>query len=330
MSLSIVDDREVTHLGPSEDGTYTTAQGGTELMNKALFERVDKELLEKFFIIKSRVRKLDPDRPNILWLHDLWNDPEVQHLTNPKNQDKFARLVFVSNYQLGTYNMGLGVPYSKSIVLKNAIEPIEFKEKSKDQIRLIYHTTPHRGLELLVPVMEKLSEILPPNSIHLDIYSSFEAYGWKERDKPYDKLFEVAKNHPNMTYHGFKPNAVIRKALQEAHIFAYPSIWVETSCIAAIEAMSAGCEVVCSNLGALPETTGNFATMYHYHEDPNHHANVFAHYLYQSILNYWDDNNQKRLMFMKNWTDNFYNWDVRAAEWTGLLRGLEKAHSKGT
>ena len=41
-----------------------------------------------------------------------------------------------------------------------------------------------------------------------------------------------------MTYHGFKPNDVVRKALSEAHIFAYPSIWVETSCISAIEAMS--------------------------------------------------------------------------------------------
>jgi glycosyltransferase involved in cell wall biosynthesis len=223
--------------------------------------------------------------------------------------------------------MGLGVPYSKSIVLKNAIDPIEYKEKSKDQIRLIYHTTPHRGLELLVPVMEKLSEMFPPNAIHLDIYSSFEAYGWKERDKPYAQLFETAKNHPNMTYHGFKPNAVIRKALQDAHIFAYPSIWVETSCIAAIEAMSAGCQVVCSNLGALPETTGNFATMYHYNEDPNHHANVFAHFLFNAIMNYWDSANQDKLAVQKNWADYSYNWESRAAEWSGLLQGLAKQYS---
>jgi UDP-glucose:(glucosyl)LPS alpha-1,2-glucosyltransferase len=327
MSLTIIDDSEKINLGMNKDGTYSASQGGTELMNKALYERVDNELLEKFFIIKSRVRDIDATKPNILWLHDLWNDPEVDHLQYEQSRERFARLVFVSNYQLSSYNIGLGVPYSKSIVIKNAIDPIPFKEKKKDQIRLIYHTTPHRGLQILVPVMEKLSELLG-DKIHLDIYSSFEAYGWKERDKPYLDLFERAKKHPNMTYHGFKPNNVIRDALQNAHIFAFPSIWTETSCIAAIEAMSAGCEIVCSNLGALPETTGNFATMYHFHEDLNHHANVFANILYQSILNYWDESNQKKLLYMKNWTDNFYNWDFRAQEWTGLLQGLEKQLKK--
>ena len=56
-----------------EDGTYHEAFGGTELMTKALTERVDKDLLEQFNIIKSRVRTISEDKPNILWLHDLWN-----------------------------------------------------------------------------------------------------------------------------------------------------------------------------------------------------------------------------------------------------------------
>lgn len=325
MSLKIIDDTEKVSLGPSEDGTYTEANGGTELMSRALYERVDKDLLDQFFIIKSRVRHVDENKKNILWLHDLWADPEVQHLSKPESRDRFARLVFVSNYQLGTYNMGLGVPYNKSIVLRNAIDPIQdaWSAKPKDQIRLIYHTTPHRGLQILVPVMEKLSEFYG-DKIHLDIYSSFEAYGWKERDEPYEELFEKARNHPQMTYHGFQPNSVVREALRQAHIFAYPSIWVETSCIAAIEAMSAGCEVVCPNLGALPETTGGFATMYNYHEDINSHANIFASLLNQSIRQKLDGEDAARYTFQKNWADAMYNWDARAAEWTGLLQGLLK------
>jgi UDP-glucose:(glucosyl)LPS alpha-1,2-glucosyltransferase len=322
MSLNIIEDNEV-ESAMNADGTWNKAQGGTEMMNSALYERVDKDLLEQFNIIKSRVREVSEDKPNILWLHDLWADPEAQHLRDPEARQRFAKLVFVSNWQLQTYNMGLGVPYHESIVLKNAIDPIPYKEKSKDQIRLIYHTTPHRGLQILVPVMEELAKI-HGDKIHLDIYSSFEAYGWKERDEPYLDLFERAKAHPNMTYHGYQPNDVVRKALQESHIFAYPNIWQETSCIAAIEAMSAGCEVVAPNYAALPETTAGFASMYQYSEDMNYHANVFANVLNHAINNHYTDDQQEKLLFQKNYIDNFYNWDLRAAEWTGLLQALSK------
>ena len=324
MSLTIIDDSEVQSASEmNQDGTWNKAQGGTELMNKALYERVDNDLLEEFFIIKSRVRKLDETKQNVLWLHDLWGDPEVQHLKQQDSRSRFAKLVFVSNWQQYGYNIALGVPYGNGIVIRNAIDPIEYKDKPTDQIRLIYHTTPHRGLELLVPVMEYLAKE-HGNTIHLDVYSSFNAYGWPQRDEPYLDLFEQIKSHPNMTYHGFQPNHVVREALQQAHIFAYPSIWQETSCIAMIEAMSAGCEVVCPNLGALPETAGSFATMYNWTEDSNHHANIFAQVLNQSIIRHRDDGQQTKLMFQKNWIDNFYNWDVRAAEWTGLLRALQK------
>jgi UDP-glucose:(glucosyl)LPS alpha-1,2-glucosyltransferase len=324
MGLTIIDDREVSSAkGPSKDGTYRKAQGGTELMNSALYERVDKDLLDQFFIIKSRVRHIDKNKPNILWLHDLWSDPEVQNLKKSDFRNQFAQLVFVSNWQLQTYNLTLGVPYSNSLVLKNAIEPIPFKEKSYDTIRLIYHTTPHRGLQLLAPVMNALAEKYG-DKIHLDVYSSFKAYGWEERDEPYLNLFEEIKAHPQMTYHGFQPNDVVRKALQEAHIFAYPSIWQETSCIAAIEAMSAGCEVVCPNYAALPETTSGYATMYQWSEDMNHHANVFINILDQSIQRHINDQNGFRFAMAKQHIDRMYNWDVRAQEWTGLLQGLIK------
>lgn len=322
MSLDDIKDDEV-ESSMNEDGTWNKAQGGTELMNKALYERVDNDLLEQFNIIKSRVRSVSEDKKNILWLHDLWSDPEAQHLKDPQSRARFERLVFVSNWQLGTYNLALGVPYQESFVLKNAIDPIPMVEKSKDQIRLIYHTTPHRGLQILIPVMKKLAEI-HGDAIHLDVYSSFEAYGWAERDEPYLDLFKIAEEHPNMTYHGFQPNDVVRKALQESHIYAYPSIWQETSAISVIEAMSAGCEVVCPNLAALPETCANFATMYQFSEDMNFHANVFANNLNQAILRYRDDDNQTKLKIQKNYADNFYNWEVRAAEWTGLLQALSE------
>ena len=327
MPLKILDTAEDEFsLGPSEDGTYEEANGGTEMMRSQLYSRVDPDLLDKFQIICSRVRWVDPKKPTILWCHDTWDDPESQHLKEEERRARFEKFVFVSNYQLSTYNLALQVPYAQSFVMQNAIDPIELKDKNEDQIKLIYHTTPHRGLNVAVAAIMELAKNYG-DKIHFDVFSSFEAYGWKERDKEFEDLFNNIKEHPQMTYHGYQPNEKVREALQEAHIFAYPSIWPETSCIAAIEAMSAGCQIVCPNYAALPETTANFATMYQWSEDIQFHANVFANMLNAAIQNHYDENTQRKLLYQKNYTDNFYNWDLRASQWTGFLQGLSNQNA---
>jgi len=133
------------------DGAVKGAMGGTEMIKLGLLERLDKQLLNQFNIIHSRVRELDLTKKNILVLHDTWDDPEAQHLRDETSRERFAKFVFVSNYQFQTYHLAHGIPFSKSVVMHNAIEPIAKHEKTAgESLRLIYHTTPHRGLELLV------------------------------------------------------------------------------------------------------------------------------------------------------------------------------------
>lgn len=306
----------------TSDGTAINAKGGTERMRERLMDELPDHLKEQFNIICSRVRDVSKTKKNILWLHDLWNDPESVHLKDRSSRERFDKLVFVSNYQWQTYHQFHGIPFSESVILRNAIDPIEQHEKPQDdQIRLIYHTTPHRGLEILVPVFEALYE-KHGDKIVLDVYSNFDIYGWPQRNQPYEGLFEACKEHPGINYHGTVSNDEIREALKKSHIFAYPSIWLETSCIAAIEAMSAGCAVVCPNYGALPETTANLATIYPWNEDRNVHANYFANILDMIIENFWNDIMQNKLMFTKNYADNMYNWNIRKEEWNALLASL--------
>lgn len=303
------------------DELSKNAMGGTELMKYGLYDRLPENLKEKAQIICSRVRDIDPDRPSILWLHDLAEDPEVQNLKDAEYRKQFSKLVFVSNWQQERYFHRLGVPYQDGIVLKNAIEPIERHEKPKDKIRLIYHSTPHRGLDILAAAFAKLYE--DRQDIELDVYSSFELYGWAERDKPYQELFEFCKQHPGINYHGTVDNATIRSALTKAHIFAYPSTWAETSCICAIEAMAAGCLAVCPNYAALPETCANFAWMYNWHPDKQAHANVFTGILKHAIDNLNKNEVQDLLDLQRVYFNTFYNWKARTQEWVGLLEAIK-------
>ena len=321
VKLNIIGDPEETLVEQNE--LDRNSMGGTELMKYGLYDRLPKQLLEKFQIIPSRVRELSKTKKKIYWVHDLAQDPEMAHLKDG-GWEKFDAIVCVSHWQRQQLQNFLGVPASKLTVLQNAIDPIEVDSKPdpKDGINIIYHTTPHRGLELLVPVMDWVEEMLPDINWHLDVYSSFEIYGWKARDKEYEGLFEKIKNHPKMTYHGYKPNEEVKEALKKAHIFALPSIWPETSCIALIEAMSAGCICVHSSLAALPETSSNWTLQYDFSEDMNEHASRHALTLADALRLVDEDNMKDRLSMQKAYTDGFYDWQSRAKQWEVFLTSL--------
>ena len=299
------------------DEVSKNAMGGTEMMKYGLQDRVDSKLLDHFHITASRYRGPQAGKVELYWLHDLPGDPESAHLANG-GWNKFEKLIFVSNWQFQQYQAFYGLPWHKSIVLQNAIDPIVPEDKSKDKI--IYNTTPHRGLEILVPVFEKLAEKHP--NVELDVFSSFKAYGWEERDKPYEELFQRCKDHPKINYHGYQPNNVVRKALAEAHIQAYPSIWQETSCLCAIEAMSSRALTVTSSLAALPETCSNYALMYNYTEDVNAHANMFFKVLNHAINVIKSGAASNYLRAQKEYFDRNYSWEMRKEEWTFLLNSL--------
>jgi len=298
------------------------AMGGTELMATAMQQRLPQELLKNFQIVHSRTRELRDDLKKILVCHDLAQDPEVQHLKDG-GWNKYNKLVFVSQWQFQQYHDFLGVPYNHSHILKNAIDPIEHHQKpDTDTIRIIYHTTPHRGLNLLYVAFEELSK--HNDNVELDVYSSFKIYGWEARDEPYRELFQKLDNHPKIRYHGTVPNEEIRQALTQSHIFAYPSIWQETSCIALIEAMSAGCLCIHPNLAALPETAANWTMMYQFHEDMNIHANRFYAHLNAAVRDLQNKSVNSLAIYenQKQYIDAFYNWDRRSSEWIQFLSSI--------
>jgi glycosyltransferase involved in cell wall biosynthesis len=303
------------------------SKGGTELMQERIYGGgISRSLLENTEIHFSRVRDVDSAKNQILTLHDLPEDPESSRLSDPMYRKKFDKFVFVSSWQMEQYNNVRGVPYSDSVVIKNSIEPIDTTTKTVDdeKIRLIYTPTPHRGLEILVPVFLKLAETDP--NITLDVYSSFKLYGWEQRDQQYEELFEICRQHPQINYYGSVSNDELRAALLNADIFAYPSIWKETSCLCLIEAMSAGLLCIHPNLAALPETSMGLTWMYQWSEDKNQHANHFYQVLAQGInvMRNQRDIISQDLYLQKIQTDRVHNWNAKAQEWAGLLESLKK------
>lgn len=312
------------------DGKYITnelssrSMGGTEQMALRMVKHLPQSLLQDVQIIHSRVRDLIPNKKRILVCHDLPNDPEVAKLSNSTYRKQFNKIVFVSNWQAQMYSAMLQIPYSEFIVIPNAIEQFDNLEPKRitDKWRFIYHTTPHRGLNIAYDVLDKLSEDF---SISLDVFSSFSLYGWEQRDKPYEQLFKNISDHPNMTYHGGASNAEVRSTLSDSsmNFFIYPSIWMETSCIAAIEAMSAGVIPIVPNLAALSETCHGLGPVtYQFNEDLILHKQI----CYQTIRKYIQGGcylNDSSLM--SSWANKHYNVkDQFVGKWTQLLEEIKK------
>ena len=298
------------------------ANGGTEMMRKRLIDNVDSELLSDVAIHFSRPRHVPADvNKNILYCHDLAQDPENTILRNEKWK-QFDHFVFVSQWQRDQYNAMYGIPFSKCSIIQNAIETTyEPRKKSTEQIRFIYHTTPHRGLELLYPVFDALTKV--HDNIHLDVFSSFSIYGWEQRDEPYRETFMELTDHPHITYHGAQPNGTVLEALKQSHIFLYPCIWQETSCIAMIEAIRCGVLCIHPHLGALRATRANATIQYNYNEDKSAHANIAYAYAKQ-VLDI-QKNDPDFIHKMTN-TDRCqlypHNIDIFKSNWTKLLLEL--------
>lgn len=294
-------------------------------MRMGLEKRLDPKLLDEFQIIPSRLRELKDDKIRMYWLHDLPEDPETNHLKEANSRNKFHKMIFCGEWQYTRYRDFLGVPHDDScVVIDNAVEPFEFVPKSKEEVRLIYVSTPQRGLEILVPVFEKLAE--KHSNIVLDVFSSFSIYGWDDPPK-FKELFERCKVHPKINYHGSQPHEVVREAMKKAHILSYPSIWLECNSLSLIESMSAGLLAVHPNYGGLVDTSGGLTFQYQWDVDTNKHANKFFHALDHAISVVNNEDTQNYLQFVKLYADNRYNWDRITHRWQDLLLSM---HSKYT
>ena len=304
-----------------------TCFGGSENQLRLLLKYLPDEEFKNINLVLNNtdLKLLENDKINILWMQHFVNQEEAKNLSSKTYVDKLDFIVFNSHWNFEKFVYQFKVPENKCVVIKNAIEKIEHEEKPKDKINLIYHTTPWRGLALLLKVFNNLNI----ENIELNVCSSTTIYGKKFHDiygKKYEDLFNECQNTKNVNYLGFLPNEKIIKLLKKMHIYSYPSIWTETSCISAIESMGAGCEVVTTNLGALYETCSPFGAFVSFDRNFNNLEKKYSKLLYKTIKNYWSDKNQEKLKLQRETINSTYSWDLRSNEWKNLFdeaRGIK-------
>ena len=299
--------------------------GGTELMYEELMKRLPQEYKDKFSIF-NYPSYADTTKPTIYWNQLSYDQPAVQFLSDAANVEAINQFVFVGNWQAEQFRKTFNIPGYKTTVLKNACIGVEQRQAGKrDKVRLCYTSTPWRGLDVLL----KAWEILKPQDCELHVFSSTKIYGKDfaiSQEGNYQELYDKCEELPNVVYRGSVSNEELRKELHTFDILAYPNTFEETSCIAVIEALSAGLRVVTSNLGALPETTEGWARMYSYLPNPELHAETFAKILDEEIELIRENKLQEHLTDQINIYNKRWSWDYRITEWIKYLDELYQTY----
>ena len=307
-------------------------RGGTELQFEYLKKYVDSKLLDQVQITTSVPEKipLSKDKINILWQKNSYDQPNIAPWFNDKdNHKKYDWYVFNSHWNYEKFRYLFNIPTEKCLVIKNGVDNIKPRDlnKKKDKIKLIFHPTPWRGLNVMLAAMQYIKN---PN-IELDVYSSTEVYGksfYDQSDHLYQGLYDQAKALPNVNYIGYKPNEYIKENLHNYDIFAYPNIWEETFCISAVEAMAAGLYVITTDYGALYETCAEFSTYIPYQKSYENLAKNFAYAIEASAEKLYEPGVQQHLKMQIEYTNQYYSWVKQSNAWTIFLKGVIDARSK--
>ncbi|MBU2185411.1 MAG: glycosyltransferase [Gammaproteobacteria bacterium] len=200
-------------------------------------------------------------RIKVLWCHDL----HMYERLTPERMEYFDNLFVMSEFQR-KYMLRL-YPFilpEKFFVTANGIDLDLFQnlEVERDPHRLIYTSSPDRGLTNLLCFWPIIRQRVPDATLHIyyGLQMMEKAYRWQGHSaefKNFQNGLATLIKQPGVEYHGRVGKKELATEMAKSAVLAYPTEFLEISFITGMEAMAAGCVPVVTASGALPETIGD-------------------------------------------------------------------------
>jgi len=255
-----------------------------------------------------------------LWCHDLPGDPAYDGLEDTyKSIDYiFALTKFHKDALMKHYPF---LEEKKMFIAENGINMGYFKDRDKVKKvpgRMIYSSTPFRGLNILAKVFNRIKERVP--NVTLKVFSSMKVYGDAYDDGVYGEIYQQLRETEGIEYCGSIKQKDLAKEMMEAEVLAYPNTYAETCCITVMEAQTAGTPIVTSNYAALKETVPDECGI-KIKGDPKseEYQNTFVDSVVELLTN-----KEKWTEMHKNCLKQDYTWKTVAKKW------IEKFFTKET
>ena len=192
--------------------------------------------------------------PLIAWMHESVFAPPMTPAC-----DAFDGVVFVSEWQQRINQKALK-PKWKQIVIRNAMNPSVLPSFAANESILGAKTKPPvllfagsfvRGAFHIPPLLDKIRDVRTDFSV--EMFCNLDPSRDPVSDDAYVKWL---KSQANITHVGMVGQTELIQHMRRAAIMLMPNPWPETSCIAMIEGLATGLDVVATARAALPEKIG--------------------------------------------------------------------------
>lgn len=197
----------------------------------------------------------------MLWTGDAYDQPVTVGIGDRRIVDQTDLLLCVSNWHADTLCGESGFPREKAWVIHNGVSLSLFTgTENRVRKRLIYSSTPYRGLAHLLKIFPAVLEKHPDAELHIfsgfDVYKGTDPVPEREMNE-FKAILQGFQRIPNVFMRGNMVQRDLAREFMSAGVLAYPSTFAETSCITAMEAQAAGCVVVSTKKAGLIETVAD-------------------------------------------------------------------------
>lgn len=186
------------------------------------------------------------DAKTFLWSHDLFT-PGAENMGN------YTRYMCLSNFHKDYVSSLFGIPEGRIFVTKNGIVSDKFTktDKTKNPLKIIFSNSPDRGLEKVIKICDLVREVF---HVELYVFYGFDNMRKMGLNDQANKFEAMIKERPWIHNIGNIDHAKLLEHYDDAAIWLYPTDFLETSCITAMECVSKGVFPIVRQWGALPDT----------------------------------------------------------------------------
>lgn len=192
------------------------------------------------------------DAPTFVWSHDLMTQ-------GAENTANYVRALCLTGFHSRYLHGSQGVPMDKIHVTRNGIVPERFmgenafKVEDKDPNMFVFSSSPDRGLDRAMLVLDKVREKHPEIKLHVH-YGIEHLPKWGHQAL-HDKLKTMIDERKDwVIYHGATEQTALYANFRKAAYCVQPSDFIETSKISAREMLYCGVYQITRAIGGCVDT----------------------------------------------------------------------------